>query len=321
MKNNNLQNELFQHFKSAVGPNIYHLLQNEDGTIEEIMRNPNGTVWVDKKGIGEEITGFVQSNIDALRTIQLVATANKKICNEKNQILSGVIPGLRYRFQGMHPDVVESPVWAIRIPSRDIYTIDNYEAAEIITKAESEALKRAVLKGRNITVVGGTKSGKTTFVNALLAESAKVKERHVLIEDTVELRCKAENCVPLLSNEYSSSAELLVATLRLSPKRIIIGEARIGAVAETMLMAANTGHEGIICTIHASSAIDGIYRIEEMLAEAGKNPVPRSIARALDIIVYIEAQKTGGRKVKEIVKVKGFKNNEYIVTPLLEEAV
>lgn len=315
MKSNALKTSEYYMFQSALGPRILELLTS-DRTIEEIWRNPDGQVWIEKGG-KEICVGPIQSDADSKRTIEIVASACGKVCNRENQILSGEIPGYGYRFQALMADAVETPTWAIRIPSDKTYTLEDYVSAAIMTEQQRNVLIREVWKGSNMLVIGGTKSGKTTLVNALLAESSKTDQRHVLIEDTYELKCSAPNKVPLHSNKHASASDLLEATMRLSPKRIIIGEAKRGPEAYVLLMAANTGHKGIICTIHANSAKDGLYRIEELLQEAGMVPVPRSIARAIDMIIFIAAT-PAGRKIQEIVKVNGY-DQDYQLNPILEE--
>ena len=115
-------------------------------------------------------------------------------------------------------------------------------------------LKEAVLAKGNIVVVGGTSSGKTTLVNALLAEVALTNDRVVILEDTRELNCAAEDCVKLRTKPgVATLADLVRSTLRLRPDRIIVGEVR-GAEALDMLKAWNTGHPGGLATVHANSA-------------------------------------------------------------------
>jgi P-type conjugative transfer ATPase TrbB len=312
MKSELMKNHEYQILQSALGPEIVKYLF--DPSVEEVMRNPDGNVWIDQKGIGEVLIGPIQNDSNAKRTIEIVASACGKICNREKPILAGEIPGLGYRFQGIMPDSAESPAWTIRIPSEKVYTLEDYVSAKIMTEEQKLVLTSAILEGRNTLVIGGTKSGKTTLVNGMLVVSSTTFQRHVLIEDTGELRCSAPNKVHLHSNKYASASDLLEATMRLSPKRIIIGEAKRGPEAYTFLMASNTGHKGIVCTIHANSAKDGLYRLEELLQENGMVPVPQAIARAIDIIVFIEATPTS-RKVQEIVEVIGY-SQDYELKPL-----
>src|SRR6185312_7236886 len=117
-------------------------------------------------------------------------------------------------------------------------------------------------------------SGKTTLVNALLAEVAKLQERIIMIEDTRELQCAADDCVALRTKPgVVTMGHLVRSTLRLRPDRIIVGEVRGGEALE-MLKAWNTGHPGGIATIHANSAKAALYRLEQLVLEAVAH-VPR----------------------------------------------
>jgi type IV secretion system protein TrbB len=177
-------------------------------------------------------------------------------------------------------------------------------------------LKEAVLAKGNIVVVGGTSSGKTTLVNALLAEVATTNDRVVILEDTRELNCAAEDCVKLRTKPgIVSLADLVRSTLRLRPDRIIVGEVR-GAEALDMLKAWNTGHPGGLATVHANSARGALYRIEQLVQEATVTVPRRLIAEAIDILVFLEGRGSG-RKVTEVARVEGLDmDGDYQLTPI-----
>ena len=124
-----------------------------------------------------------------------------------------------------------------------------------MTVAQADFLRTAVTTRKNVLVTGGTSTGKTTLVNALLAEIAKTSERIVLIEDTRELQCAAPNLVALRTKDGAASlSDLVRSSLRLRPDRIPIGEVR-GAEALDLLKAWGTGHPGGVGTLHAGSAM------------------------------------------------------------------
>src|SRR5258708_40369852 len=132
-----------------------------------------------------------------------------------------------------------------------------------MTAEQAEILREAVAQRQNIMVAGGTSAGKTTLVNALLAEVAWTADRVVLIEDTRELQCQAPNLVALRTKDgIASLSDLVRSSLRLRPDRIPIGEVR-GAEALDLLKACGTGHPGGIGTIHAGSAIGAVRRLEQ----------------------------------------------------------
>ena len=145
----------------------------------------------------------------------------------------------------------------------------------------------AVLERKNILVAGGTSTGKTTLVNALLAEVAKTDDRVVLIEDTRELQCAAPNLVALRTKDGAASlSDLVRSSLRLRPDRIPIGEVR-GAEALDLLKAWGTGHPGGVGTLHAGSAMGALRRLEQLIQEAVVT-VPRAlIAETIDLIAVL----------------------------------
>ena len=139
---------------------------------------------------------------------------------------------------------------------------------------------------RNILIAGATSTGKTTLANALLAEVALTGDRVIILEDTVELQCAADDHVPLRTRPgVVSMAELVRSTLRLRPDRIVVGEVR-GGEALDLLKAWGTGHPGGIATIHAGSAEGALVRLEQLILEAAVT-VPRPlIAEAVNVIVF-----------------------------------
>jgi hypothetical protein len=160
-----------------------------------------------------------------------------------------------------------------------------------MTAEQAEILRDAVAWRCNILVAGGTSTGKTTLVNALLAEVAWTADRVVLIEDTRELQCKAPNLVALRTKDgVASLSDLVRSSLRLRPDRIPIGEVR-GAEALDLLKAWGTGHPGGIGTIHAGSAIGALRRLEQLIQEAVVT-VPRAlIAETINLIAVLAAHR------------------------------
>ena len=181
---------------------------------------------------------------------------------------------------------------------------------------QADALPKAVRHRSNLLIAGGTSSGKTTLVNALLAEIAGLDERVILIEDTRELQCAAADCVALRTRTgVVSMADLVRSTLRLRPDRIIVGEVR-GGEALDMLKAWNTGHPGGIATVHANSARSALYRLEQLVQENVVTVPRRLIAEAIDLVVFIQGRGTG-RRIETIAEVTGLDGNgDYAVTDL-----
>lgn len=173
-----------------------------------------------------------------------------------------------------------------------------------MTAGQADYLRRAVAERKNILVAGGTSTGKTTLVNALLAEVAKTGDRVVLIEDTRELQCTAPNLIALRTREgVITLSDLVRSGLRLRPDRIPIGEVR-GAEALDLVKAWGTGHPGGIGTLHAGSVLAALYRLEQLIQEAVVT-VPRAmIAETIDVIAVLSGR-GNSRRLSELAEIDG----------------
>ena len=211
--------------------------------------------------------------------------------------------------------LVATPSFAIRKPAVAVFTLEDYAAAGIMTMSQAHMLRQAVADRRNILVAGGTSTGKTTLVNAPLAEVAKTSDRVVLIEDTRELQCRAANLVTLRTKDgVASLSDLVRSSLRLRPDRIPIGEVR-GAEALDLLKAWGTGHPGGIGTIHAGTAIGALRRLEQLIQEAVVT-VPRTlIAETIDLIGVLSGR-GDARRLTELARVDGLSgDSDYALSP------
>jgi P-type conjugative transfer ATPase TrbB len=301
------QSRLMDMLATALGPAVTSYLN--DPSVVELMLNPDGKIWIDQLGKGRSYTELLLSPAEAARIIFLVASATNAVCNEEKPILSAEFPGSGNRFQGFLPPVVSAPVFTIRKKAVMVFTLDDYIAQGIMTLVQKAKIQEAVLNKQNILVVGGTGSGKTTLVNAILNDIAQTGDRIVIIEDTQELQCTAPDTVFLRSREHVGMNELLKATMRLRPDRIVVGEVR-GAEAHVLLKAWNTGHPGGCATVHANSAYGGLTRLEQLIGEAVSNPQRELIAEAVNLIIYIERFQNG-RRIKEIAAMEGLDGTKY----------
>jgi P-type conjugative transfer ATPase TrbB len=209
------------------------------------------------------------------------------------------------RLQGVVPPVVERPVFILRKPAARVYGLDEYVRQGIVTPGQRAALGRAVLDRDNVLVAGGTRSGKTTLANALLLEISETcpRDRIVVLEDTRELQCAAEDRLMLRTTDEMDLASLVRLTLRSCPDRIVIGEVRDGAALD-LLDAWSTGHPGGIATVHATDAVGALGRLDRL---AQRNRVPTQaqlVAEAVDLVVVI-AGGSQPRRVREMVRVMG----------------
>ena len=297
--------------RTALGPAIAAWL--EDPGVVEVMLNPDGRLWVDRLTEGLIDTGERLAAADGERIVRLVAHHVGAEVHSAAPRVSAELPETGERFEGLLPPVVAAPAFAIRKPAVAVFTLDDYVAAGIMSADEADVLRRAVEKRRNVLVAGGTSTGKTTLVNALLAEVAKTTDRVVLIEDTRELQCKSPNLVALRTKDgVASLSDLVRSSLRLRPDRIPIGEVR-GAEALDLLKAWGTGHPGGIGTIHAGSALGALRRLEQLIQEAVVT-VPRAlIVETIDLIAVL-AGRGPERRLAELAAIEALgPNGDYVL--------
>ena len=300
--------------RSALGPAIAAAL--EDPQVVEVLLNPDGALWVDRLAEGRVPTGTKLSREDAERIIRLVAAHLRLEVHSGAPIVSAELPETGERFEGLLPPVTPAPVFAIRKRAMLVYTLDRYVEDGVLTAEQAAYLRQAVRDRLNIVIAGGTSTGKTTLANALLDEVARTGDRVIILEDTRELQCLADDQVALRTKPgVASMAELVRSTLRLRPDRIVVGEVR-GGEALDLLKAWGTGHPGGIATLHAGSAAGALSRLEQLIQEAVVT-VPRPlIAEAVDVIVLIVGR-GAKRRVREIVRVTGLApDGAYCLEPI-----
>ena len=329
------QQRLETKLKRELGDQIIGSLH--DDRTEDILLNPDGSLWVKRMGEGFARAGEIPAP-QAASALSTIAAWRGTVLNHDHPILETELPIDGSRFEGIVSPVVRHPVFAIRLRPRRIFQLDEYEAAGILTakgdplnhirrqddflhevhdfEAIADVIRAAVWAKKNILVVGSTGSGKTTFVNACLDALAKLTphDRVISIEDTTELQCPVKNYLDLRAVGSVTMLECLRACMRLKPTRIVVGEVR-GAEAHTLLKAWNTGHPGGMATVHANDAVSGLVRLESLVAEATSAPQQTLIAEAVDVVIFVdeEPQLAAGRKVREVLLVTGYSDGKYTV--------
>jgi len=301
--------------QTAFGEPIMERLRDPD--VLEVMLNPDGSVWLDRLSSGLESTGDRIAASDGERIIRLVAHHVGAEVDEDRPRVSAELPDGGERFEGLLPPIVSGPAFAIRKPAVAIFSLDDYVAAGVMPAAAAERLRQAVIDRRNILVVGGTSTGKTTLVNALLAVIAASSDRIILIEDTRELQCAAPNLIAMRTRAGAVSlSDLVRSALRLRPDRIPIGEVR-GPEALDLIKAWGTGHPGGVGTLHAGSARGALHRLEQLIQEAVVT-VPRPlIADTIDLIAVLDGR-GAARRLVELTAIDGLSiDGGYRLTPLL----
>jgi pilus assembly protein CpaF len=315
--------------------NIFHSLRKldvledllADETITEIMINGPDTIFIEREGrlIKTDLAFSSKEKLEDV--IQKIVSANNKMVNESHPIVDTKLEdGTRINIV-LPPVAVDHSILSIRkFPKKQI-TMETLLRWQSISEELVDFIRKLVIAGYNIFVSGGTGSGKTTFLNAM-AQYIPGDERIVTIEDSAELQLlDVENLVRLEAREATMEGKLQVtirdlvrASLRMRPDRIIVGECR-GQEAVEMLQAFNTGHDGSFSTGHANSAEDMLARLETMALTAGEIPITAirsQIASGVDIIVHLGRLRDRTRKVLQIVEILGMQQGEIQIQTLYE---
>lgn len=306
---------------------IYHSLRKldvlqelaDDPEVTEIMVNGSEHIFFEKGGRMQQWDRQFYSREKLEDVIQQIAAAGNKIVNEANPIADTRLK------DGSRVNIVLSPVAidgsAVTIRKFPEQPMDMEQLIRLgaISREAVDFLKQLVQAGYNIFVSGGTGAGKTTFLNALSAYIPK-GERVITIEDSAELQITSvPNLIRLETRTANMEGvreitirDLIRASLRMRPDRIIVGECR-GAEALDMLQAMNTGHDGSISTGHANSSHDMLKRLETMVLMGMDLPVSAirsQIASGIDLVIHLGRLRDCSRKVLNIDEIDGMEDGE-----------
>jgi len=315
-----LKKELFDSFRRL------DILQElvDDPDITEIMVNGKDHIFIEKKGRLSRWDKAFDSAEQLEDLIQQIVSRVNRTVNLSSPIADARLEDGSRVHVVLAPVAVDGPVLTIRKFPEPV-TMDKLIRLGSISREAAVFLRTAVRAGYNIFVSGGTGSGKTTFLNAL-SEFIPEDERVITIEDSAELQIRhVPNLVRLETRVENrdgsreiSMRDLIRASLRMRPDRILVGEVR-GAEALEMLQAMNTGHDGSVSTGHGNSPRDMVTRLETMVLMAAGLPlaaVRNQIASALELMVHLGRMRDKSRKVLEIAEVIGCENGEVRLEPL-----
>lgn len=299
---------LIRKLQEALGGRLCAAL--DDPNVVEIMLNPDGKLFIERLGERISPAGEMPPSVAEI-IIGSIAHALQSEVDQDRPIISGELPIGGHRFEGLLPPVVARPAFSIRRRASRLMKLDDYITSAVMTERQAGNIRHAISSRLNIVISGGTGSGKTTLANAVLAEivESAPDDRIVILEDTAEMQCAAENVVALHTSDRINMARLLKSTMRLRPDRIVVGEVRDGA-ALTLLKAWNTGHPGGVTTIHSNTAMSALRRLEQLTAEISPQPMREVIGEAVDLVISIE-RTPKGRRVRDMVRVDGFTGTQY----------
>jgi pilus assembly protein CpaF len=289
-----------------------------DPAVEDILINGFDDVYVSRHGMLTKIPVRFADNAHLLRIVRRILAPIGRRLDESNPMVDARLPDGGRVNVVIEPLSIDGPVVSIRKFRRDPLRPADLLANGTLDQEICTLLDAAVASRCNVLVSGGTSSGKTSLLNALAFFIPK-QERVVTIEDTAELSLNHPHVVRLESRPGGfdgagtvSIRDLLRNTLRMRPDRIIVGEVRGGEVLE-MLQAMNTGHDGSMGTVHASSARECLYRLEMLAGFAGfqgtESSLRRQIANAIDFIVQIGRLSNGRRRIISVTEVTGLSDN------------
>lgn len=317
-----LRKELFDSFRRL------DILQElvDDPTITEIMVNGTEHIFVERQGRVEELEKHFDSVGQLEDLIQQIVSRVNRTVNLASPIADARLEDGSRVHVVLAPVALNGPILTIRKIPEPI-TMERLIELKSISREAAAFLQKAVERGLNIFISGGTGSGKTTILNAMSGYIPQ-EDRVITIEDSAELQIRhVTNLVSLETrvenrdgSQEISMRDLIRASLRMRPDRIIVGEVRGGEALE-MLQAMNTGHDGSLSTGHANSAKDMLSRLETMVLMAAELPlaaVRSQIGSALDLMVHVGRMRDRSRKVLEITEVIGYENGEIRLSPIYQ---
>lgn len=306
----------------------YDVLQEllEDETVTEIMVNGPDHIFIEKEGRLQQWQTTFESEDKLLDVIQQIVAKSNRVVNESSPIVDARLFGSRVHVV-LPPVALNGPILTIRRFGKTPLLIPELLRLGSVSQEICTFLEKLVIAGYNIFISGGTGSGKTTFLNALSSFIPRT-ERIITIEDSAELQIQGnDNLVRLETRNANVEGckpvtirDLIRASLRMRPDRIIVGEVR-GAEAIDMLQALNTGHDGSLSTGHANSAADMIARLETMVLMGMELPlaaIRRQIAGGVDLIVHLGRLRDKSRRVLSVSEVVGYEQGEVLLSVLYE---
>ncbi len=299
-------------------PEIEKLIEAfEDKGVVELMINDDGSVYVEREGAKMEPVAAKPAQQDILAFVRAIIGTPEEFGPRRPYADLSAVDGSRVHV--MAPPLVKGLTVTVRKRPQKRPTLKELYEMGTLSAGGARFLDYCVQQKQNILVVGGTSSGKTTLLAALMAR-LKPSERILILEDTPELTLPPSHTHALFLRtrlrDSSGAAdvtlrELVINTLRMRPDRIIVGETR-GPEAADMLQAMNVGQDGLMTTLHANSAREAIARLETLVLQAGIDmplkAIRQNIVSAVDFVVFLARLGDGSRRVVQIAEITGIEN-------------
>lgn len=297
-----------------------------DPQITEVMINGYDTIFVEKDGKLMRLEEHFENNEDLIRIVQRFVSSMDRTVDASNPIVDARLKDGSRVHVVFPPVALNGATVTIRRFSKEPMTIERLLSHGSITAEAADFLEKIVVSRHNVFVCGGTGSGKTTFLNAL-SNFIQPWERVITIEDSAELQIKnIPNLVRMETKKANSKEtteitirDLIKASLRMRPDRIIVGEVR-GEEALDMLQAMNTGHDGSLSTGHANSPEGMLSRLETMVltgsADLPLEAVRQQIGSAVDYLVHLSRLRDFSRRCMEITEVVGYEDRRIRLNPI-----
>jgi type IV secretion system protein VirB11 len=296
------------------------LLNDPDTT--DVFVSFNGNVSVKRFGkLIEDENIFL--NIDKRFQIlnQIAKYFEINIDFDDYPVLEATIPLPEYencRITGIYPPFSKSPSFTIRKPADNIYTLEQYVEKKQLAPEHYNIIINYIKDKKNIIVSGGTGTGKTTFINAVILKKSEFypKDRFFIAQDINELQCNAQY-IEWVFVRPEQAVKAVRLALRQSPDSIIFGEVRDGVVMAELLDCWNTGHPGGITSIHANTSISTITRIQTLLRQKYVGELPK-ITELIDLIVHLQKSPMTGMCINEVMEIKNQGNLEDLFSKAAE---
>lgn len=296
-----------------------------DESITEIMINGIDDLFVERSGRIERIPSAFSSEAELMQTIdRIVSSVNRRVDESSPMVDARLVTGERVNVI-IPPLALDGPTMTIRRFPKP-FQMDSLVRFKSLPQDAAELLGIMVRARLNILVSGGTGTGKTTFLNALSGMIPE-RDRIITIEDSAELSLQQSHVVRLEGRPANSEGkgevtirDLVRNSLRMRPDRIVVGEVRGGETLD-MLQAMNTGHEGSLTTVHANSTRDALGRLETLATmselEMPVETIRDQINTAIDVVVQLERDSNGVRRVREIAAVSSQQREAFKIDSFL----